>query len=516
MTQDAENPTSAATLKPEEGAREQGPGARRRARNAVVIGGGISGLVAARDLAERGLRVVLAEAKDHFGGSVGAHRVGGMILDSGAESFATRNPSVSELIEELGLGGSTVAPARAGSWLHLPSGPIRMPSSGILGIPANPRDPELGAALTPAGRRRAALDRIIPSSTGFNTRSLGALVRARMGRQVLENLVAPVTMGIHSSHPDQLDVDVVAPGLRAGLRQYGSLGAAAAVLRAQAPAGTQVGGLVGGMNQLSEALVSDLARRGARLLPDSEVIAVDRDETDGRWMVIRRQVGGAGKRSVISADVLVIATDGPTAVRLLGSRVPAERLPQVRPGQEIALATLVLDEPRLSEAPRGTGVLVSEKVRDVRAKALTHATVKWEWIAERAGPDRHVLRLSYGRDSALGDQGVAELSLPDEQLITLALHDAERIMGLRLDRDQLVGADVVRWRAAMPRIPEGHADKVRTFRSSLAGVDRLAVVGAWVSGTGLASLVPDTRRVIAGLDLEAKAPPGDAGAAGEG
>ncbi|MCP3426073.1 protoporphyrinogen oxidase [Rothia sp. AR01] len=473
----------------------------------MVIGGGVAGLVAARDLAERGLRVVLTEAKDHFGGSVGAHRVGGMILDSGAESFATRNSSVSDLIEELGLSEAAVSPRRAGSWLHLPSGPLPMPSSGILGIPANPRDPELAGALTPAGRRRAALDRIIPSSTGFNTRSLGALVRARMGRQVLENLVAPVTMGIHSSHPDQLDVDVVAPGLRAGIRQFGSLGAAAAVLRARSPAGSQVGGLVGGMNQLSEALVADLSRRGVRLLSSSEVIAVDRDEADGRWMVIRRQTGGTGKRSVISGDVLVIATDGPTAVRLLGSRVPAERLPQVRPGQEIALATLVLDEPRLNDAPRGTGVLISEKVREVRAKALTHANVKWDWIAERAGSDRHVLRLSYGRDSAAGEQGVAELSLPDEQLIALALHDAARIMGVPLGRGQLVDADVVRWRAAMPRIPEGHEDKVRTFRSSLAGEDRLAVVGAWVSGTGLASLIPDARRVVAGLDLEAKEPP---------
>ena len=37
----------------------------------------------------------------------------------------------------------------------------------------------------------------------------------------------------------------------------------------------------------------------------------------------------------------------------------------------------------------------------VRAKALTHATAKWPWLARRvrdaAGPGWHVVRLSYGR-----------------------------------------------------------------------------------------------------------------------
>ena len=96
----------------------------RRPRTALVVGGGVAGLTAARDLAAAGLRVTLVEASDHFGGAVGAHQVAGLVLDSGAESFATRSTAVPELLDELGLADRVVTPDPAGSWLYLPEGTI--------------------------------------------------------------------------------------------------------------------------------------------------------------------------------------------------------------------------------------------------------------------------------------------------------------------------------------------------------------------------------------------------------
>ncbi|MCC5784729.1 protoporphyrinogen oxidase, partial [Kocuria sp. CCUG 69068] len=187
-----------------------------------MVGGGVSGLVAARDLAARGLRVTLVEAEDHLGGAVGAHQVAGLVLDSGAESFATRSRAVPDLLDELGLGERVVHPNRSGSWLFLPEGAVPAPDSGILGIPADPTAPRLRAALGRAGMLRASLDRRLPAFVGMTERSLGGLVRARMGERVLDRLVAPFATGVHSAHPDDLDVDAVAPGLRRALREHGS------------------------------------------------------------------------------------------------------------------------------------------------------------------------------------------------------------------------------------------------------------------------------------------------------
>ena len=93
-----------------------------------------------------------------------------------------------------------------------------------------------------------------------------------MGKRVLERLVSPVVGGVHSADPALLDVDMVAPGLRAGIRTHGSFAVAAWRLNAKmhsplggsglAKAGSAVAGLKGGMNTLVDALVADLRERG--------------------------------------------------------------------------------------------------------------------------------------------------------------------------------------------------------------------------------------------------------------
>lgn len=462
----------------------------RHTDTALVIGGGISGLLAARELARAGKRVTLVERENHLGGAVGAHQLAGLVLDSGAESFATRSTAVTDLLGELGLGDQIVQPNPLGSWLYLPSGAFPAPSTGVLGIPGNFDAPELKQILGRKGYRRAKLDRVLPRSAGSTAKTLGELVRIRMGQQVLDQLVTPVVSGVHSAHPDQLEIATIAPALLTGLSQHGSLAAASAAMRAASPAGSQVAGIDGGMNRLSEALVDELLRLKVRLVGGFDTIAIDRDPVKGGWTAIQRQPEN-GERAAMYGEMLVVATDAQTAVRLLGPHLPASALPPVKPGPEVALVSLVLDAPALDSAPRGTGLLVSEAATGVRAKALTHATAKWSWVAEKAGEGRHVVRLSYGR-AGQQNSPLSDLALHDDQLVTLGLHDAGRLLGVPISRASLVAADVVRWRSALPSATPGHRKGVEAFRSALEDLDGATAVGAWIAGTGLVAITTDT------------------------
>src|SRR5262245_24573607 len=75
----------------------------------VVIGGGLSGLVAAHRLFEmakarrRSVEIIVLEAKERVGGSIGTRRVNGFILESGADSFITNKSWGVDLCEALGL-----------------------------------------------------------------------------------------------------------------------------------------------------------------------------------------------------------------------------------------------------------------------------------------------------------------------------------------------------------------------------------------------------------------------------
>ncbi|WP_045729715.1 protoporphyrinogen oxidase [Pseudarthrobacter chlorophenolicus] len=467
------------------------------ASSALVVGGGISGLLSARELDAAGYRVTVLEESDAWGGCVGSHTVAGINLDSGAESFATRSDAVASLAAELGLDANIVPPRPGGAWVQLPEGPRELPKTGVLGIPANPWDPEVRRSLGLFGALRASADRFLPASVGAGTdvTSVAALVRARMGKRVLERLVAPVVGGVHSADPGMLDVDMVAPGLRAGMRREGSLAAAVSAQRrgkagAPAKAGSAVAGLKGGMHTLIDALVADLAARGVKLLTGTRAESADR--TSGGWRVTAGQ-------TTYSAAVLVVATDGPAAVDLLAPTVPGIAGKKPGTGPDVKLVTLVISNAALDSRPRGTGVLVAPQTPGIGAKALTHATGKWEWLREAAG-DRHVVRLSYGR--ADGD-GAPEKRHngpeTDAELLAAALHDASALLEVPIRRSDVVDWDVVRWRGALPFAAVGHRARVASIRQACSATGALAVVGGWVAGNGLAAVVSDTRTQLQNL-----------------
>jgi oxygen-dependent protoporphyrinogen oxidase len=485
-------------------------------RTALVVGGGISGLIAARELAQAGLRTTLLEATDSWGGCVGRHEVAGLTLDSGAESFATRSSAVADLAAELGLAGNIVAPHPGGAWVQLPEGPRELPKTGVLGIPANPWDPEVRRSLGLSGSLRASLDKFLPSSVGTtaDVSSVSALVRARMGRRVLERLVEPVVGGVHSADPGLLDVDMVAPGLRAGITRHGSLAAAVAAQRkgagvqgssgqgsrgqgggvqgsgvqgAAAKAGSAVAGLKGGMHTLVAALVADLRRRGVELVPGTRAEAGAR--TPRGWRI-------AAGEETYDADVLVIALDGPSAVGLLEDAVPALAGYRPGPGPEVKLVTLVVNLPELDARPRGTGILVAPQTAGIRAKALTHATAKWDWLAAEAGPGKHVVRLSYGRRDSPSRAGQAPAEESDAALLDIALQDASALLTVPVKAGDLAGWDVVSWAGALPFAAVGHRQRVADVRRICSGTEGLLMVGGWLAGNGLAAVVADTRQQL--------------------
>lgn len=483
---------------------------------AIVVGGGISGLLAARELAITGHRVTVYEASGVFGGAVGVHEVAGLRLDAGAESFATRSTAVADLLTELGLGEEITYPNPVGAWLQLHRGgtdvALPLPATGILGIPGDPWAEDVKAAIGRTGALRAAADLITPLSKKMleGPLSLGALVRARMGRAVLEHLVTPIVSGVHSADPDTLDLDTVAPGLRAKVLEHGSLAKAVAAMRAAAPAGSAVAGINGGMNRLTTALVADLRARGVSLQPNRDVIALHHDgPADAPWRIELAARAAAepapgekhhkaertGRTAAMAAVALtgarlVLALDGPGAVDLLGPLDAGFAAHRPARGTGVSLVTLVVDRPELDDAPRGTGILVAPDVPGIGAKALTHATAKWEWLADESGPGSHVLRLSYGRLSE-ADAELADAN--DATLYAAALSDAAKLLGVPLRGEDVLGWDVVRYTGALPFATTGHKERVAAFTELASGFGGLDVVGAWLSGTGLAAVVADTR-----------------------
>ncbi|PFG34961.1 protoporphyrinogen oxidase [Sanguibacter antarcticus] len=448
-------------------------------RDAVVVGGGVAGLTAAHTLVQHGLHPLVLEASDRCGGYLvpGVLRSGdaSVTVDVGAESFAVRSRPVIDLVADLGL--ETAEPSGRSAWAGGPAGVFPLPATGVLGIPGHPWAPDTRRAIGLVGALRAGADALLPRGW-TDTTNLATFVRSRLGSRVLDRLVTPVAGGVHSSDPALLSVDAVAPGLRAAFERTGSLTAAVRALRSQAPAGSAVRGITGGMNRLVGALHDAVAAHGeVRTGTGVESVTAGTGADAGTW-VVRTSSG-----DVVRTRRVVVATTAHDALRILGLGATVE-LPR---GTDIRLVTLLLRTAALDGAPRGTGILVAPGSAAV-AKASTHATAKWPWLQdavdEAFGDGHHVVRLSYGRG------GSDPVPASDDALVEQALQDVQALYGVALEHSGLVSSLVTRWDDALPPPTPEHRLQVAALLAETEQLDGLALTGAWVAGTGLAAVVP--------------------------
>lgn len=421
------------------------------AERVIVVGAGVAGLVLAHDLARGGVPVLVLEAAERIGGQLDAIEIGGVLVDAAAESYSVRSDAVAELAAELGL--STASPLDSPAWLIGADGrSAPLPAASVLGIPAYPFAADVSAVIGPAGSWRAQLDKVLPMLRPDKYASLGDLVRRRMGARVLDRLVAPVVRGVHSTSPDAVSLDMASPELRPALRRTGSLAAAVADVRAASPAGSQVGGIVGGMHLLVDRLADQGSAYGAEIRTGVTVAGVESDAV----------MTSDGERI---AGRVVVAAPG------IASSATRQR--------EIVVALVAVESATLDAAPRGTGALVAAGAPGIAARAFTHASAKWAWLraaldARRTqdpgadpGSHRHIVRLSYD-------------AMPEDPEARV-LADLRAIAGA--DDVRLEDLAVRRW--------------VRTLAAEPVAAGGPLVVGEAASGTGLATIVPGARALAA-------------------
>lgn len=464
-----------------------------QSRHVVVAGGGIAGLVAALECARVGMQVTVLEERDRLGGVVGSIEVGGIALDAAVEGFSSRGGHVRALAEQLGL--DVVTSAALSPWIAgLPKGAAPLPADTLLGIPSNAWDPGVRSIIGWGGTWRAYLDRIRPPLTIGQERSLGRLVRRRMGEKVLQRLVAPMSLGTFGVHPDDVDVESAAPGLSSALTRTGSLAGAVLQLRGDAPRRHFLQSVEGGVARLVDALCARLVELGADVRTGARVTALERAD-DGRWGVELAAPGSpdpldiepaetapvSAASRVATADAVIIATPEAEARALLAAHVAALDARVALPAVT-EVVTLVVDAPGLDARAHGDAAFAVPGSQ--RATALVVSSTRWPALAEMLPDGHHVLRVSFGTQrEAPATEGLDQASALD-----LARREAEAMLGAAI---RVVDGRRDRYPAAVPASTLGHRDAAQATRGAVRAVRGLSVVGAWIAGSGLAQTVPD-------------------------
>ncbi|HLP22790.1 MAG TPA: FAD-dependent oxidoreductase, partial [Microbacteriaceae bacterium] len=285
-----------------------------------------------------------------------------------------------------------------------------------------------------------------------------------------DRFVNPVIAGVHGVSADRIIArDVLAPVV-AALPEAGSLTAAVARVRADAPRpGAAIDGLRGGMARLVVRLSDELQARGVDLVLETEVASVDHSREGFAVKCFGR---------TWQCDALTLACGLDESARLLqvshGMSTPSTL--------DSAVVVLAVDSEALDAVPLGSGALIAAGT-GLLAKAVTHVSAKWAWVAEQLPASRHIVRLSYGRDGIVPNGDLVELGV--------------REFGILLGGAELEVRDAVvtRWREGVSRRSSETVAAVSRLAAAARERD-IELCGAFQSGNGLTPLVSDHYRRV--------------------
>jgi len=225
-------------------------------RTVAIVGGGITGLVAAYQLHKRGFRVQLFEKAENLGGSIQTTRHEGWLVESGPNTLLDGDPELQTLISELGLseqllgakeGSKKRFVVRDGRVQALPSSPFAMLTSKLFSWGMYFR-----IFTEPFQKRRSRSEDV----------SLEVLVRDHFGQEAVDYGLNPFVSGVYAGDPARLSAKHSFPSLWEAEQTHGSIirGMMAAAKRRKAE-GRRRGKIVSfreGLQTLIHALASRL------------------------------------------------------------------------------------------------------------------------------------------------------------------------------------------------------------------------------------------------------------------
>jgi oxygen-dependent protoporphyrinogen oxidase len=441
----------------------------------VVVGGGVAGLVAARGLAATGRDVLLLEGSPQVGGKLRSAEVAGLTVDVGAEAMLARRPEGVDLVHELGVEVVHPTAATSGVWSY---GALRGLPRSLMGVPFDLDQLAASGVLSPDGLARAAAE-TVRTDVGDDV-SVGDLVAARLGDEIVDRLVEPLLGGVYAGHARHLSAAAAVPQLLAMARRGGLLEQAAAVPASTSPV---FASLPGGMGRLP-GLVGD---GGGFEVRTSATVRALRRTTTG-WALT---VGPTTHPETVEAAAVVLATPAAPTARLLADNVPdaAAELAAIE-AASVAVVTLAFRAQDVPDALFERSGFLVPPVERRTIKASTFSFAKWAWVRD-LDPGVVVLRTSLGRH---GEESTLQAS--DDGLVRVSLADLAAMAGITAHP---VDTHVQRWGGALPQYAVGHLDRVARIRAAVARHPGLAVCGAAYEGVGIPAVIGSARRAVASV-----------------
>lgn len=449
----------------------------------AVVGGGITGLSAMHYLQQLkkqqnlDLELVLIEQSEELGGKIRTVKDAEFIMETGADSIVARHASVMPLIEELDLQDRVVYNGTGISYLYANNQLHAIPADTVFGIPMDEEALFSSTLVSEEGKRAALRDFETKNETFTSDSSIGEFLEAFLGKELVDNQIAPVLSGVYSGNLHELTLASTLPYLVDYKNKYGSIikGLEANKQHFQGAANKKFISFDGGMAVLIDRLEEKLDE--ATIIKGIATEAVVK--TEGGY-----EVKLADGRSVM-ADYVILATPHEAAKSLLKEKALEPEFGQLLNSSLISVY-FGFDLPDAQLPADGTGFIVSQDT-DLMCNACTWTSRKWSHTSRNGNL---LVRLfykssnpSYGRLKDLSESELAEL----------ALTDIEKSLGIS---SKPVSVEVTGWKNLMPNYTMQHKTAVSALEEKMAELmPNIKLAGASFYGVGIGACIQNGKDV---------------------
>jgi oxygen-dependent protoporphyrinogen oxidase len=433
---------------------------------ALVIGGGISGLVCAYALRKSGIDAQLVEASPRPGGVIQSVTRDGFLLELGPQSFSS-TPALRQLCAELAISDEILeAP---------PSAPRYVLIDGTLRpVPLSPLA-FFTSSLIDASTKWALLRDIFGKSTPPDAdESIAAFTRRKFSAQLLDRLVGPFVSGVYAGDPERLSVRSAFPQLYEAEKSSGSI--VRGMLRlAKSKKGPLERPTLQTFRKGNGTLVSALSANLGQAMRINTRVTKLAKISDASFTV-HHEI--EGKEDSLTASALIFATPPDTTAKLLANLNPSfESL--LSPVEFVAVAVVSLGYPKsaIAHSLDGFGFLVPRSVG-----LCVLGTVWNSSLFPGRAPDGHLLLTSF----VGGTTDPAAAKLAPDNLAALVHREISPI--LSINREPTF-SNVTIWPRALPQYTLGHADRLVTVATFLKSNPGIWLTGNYLRGPAIGSCV---------------------------
>ena len=432
----------------------------------AIVGGGISGLATAFYIKKGNpkAQITLFEKEDKLGGKMMTKECKGFLFEEGSNGFLSNKPDTLNLVKESGnedllLRSSDKARMR---FIY---------KDALHKLPETPGAFLATPLLSWFGKLRVAAEIFIPAKKDDSDETLQSFGYRRVGKEMTNAFLDPMTAGIFASKPDKISVNAAFPAVVKLEKEYGGLfkGMLKKKKKEAGPGGVLMS-FKGGVGAFIDSLAKSI---DMEIKTNTQIKSIEKE--DDKFVLHVED-------DTEEFDKVILSTPAYESAKIL-NKVDPEFSVLLHDVEYSPISVVGLGYDNLKHNLNGFGLLTTTSSKKDILGVLWDSSI----FTDRASQDRKALRVMIG-----GQRNPTLALKSEEELKSIAIQGVKETMGI----EELPSTVYVKkWEKGIPNYRVGHLEKMGKLFEKLKKYEGLSLSSNAYFGVGLNDCVKNSKEV---------------------